>query len=73
MEDDLNERRPRWKTASMEDNFNGRRRTSIEQDLHGRWPQWKMTTLEEDLNGMEDNTKEASGVIDPSEVVQYSK
>ena len=41
MEDDLNGRRPQWKTTSMEDskmedNLNGRRRTSIEQDLNGR-------------------------------------
>ena len=56
MKDDLNGRRPQWKTTSMEDDHNGRR------------PQWKTTTMEDDHNGrraqwkiisMEDNIKEA--------------
>ena len=37
-EDDLNGRRPEWKT------------TSIEEDLNRRRPQWKMTSMEYDLN-----------------------
>ena len=39
MEDDLNGRRPRWKTTSMEDDHNG------------KWPQWKTTLREDDLKG----------------------
>ena len=41
MEDDLNGRRPQWKTTLMEDNLNGRQF------------QWKMTliTQEKDLRG----------------------
>ena len=37
MEDDLNGRRPQWKTTSMEDNLNVRR------------PQWKLTLMEDNL------------------------
>ena len=38
MKDDLNDRRPQWKTTSMEDNLNGRR------------PQWKTISLEDNIN-----------------------
>ena len=38
-ENNLNERRPQWKTTSMEDNLKGRR------------PKWKTNSMEDDLNG----------------------
>ena len=38
MEDDLNGRRPEWKTTSMED------------DLNRRLNQWKTTSMEDNLN-----------------------
>ena len=56
---------PLWKTTTMEDNLNGRRpqwktnlirrwpqwkTTSMEDDLNGRQPQLKTTTMEDDLN-----------------------
>ena len=44
MKDDLNGRRPQWKTTSMET-------ASKEEDLNGRWHWWKMTSMEEDQNG----------------------
>ena len=37
MEDNLNERRPEWKTNSLED------------DLNGRQPKWKKISMEEDI------------------------
>ena len=47
MEDDLNGRRPQWKTTLMEDNLMGRqpqwKTTLMEDNLNGRRPQWKMT------------------------------
>ena len=47
MEEELNERQPRWKTTLMEDNLKGRRpqwkTTSIEDNLYGRLPQLKTT------------------------------
>ena len=39
MEEELNERQPRWKTTLMEDN------------LKGRQPLWKMTLMENNLKG----------------------
>ena len=49
MEDDLNKRRPQWKTTSMEGDFDGRqpqwKKTSMEDYINGRQPQWKMTTI----------------------------
>ena len=52
MEDDLNGRRPQWKTTSMEDDLNGRqpqyKTTSMEDDL-------KMNSIEDDLNKNEVN------------------
>ena len=38
MDEDLNGRRPQWKTTSLESNLNGRR------------PQWKTTSMEDNLN-----------------------
>ena len=57
MEDDHNGRWPQWKTTSMEDNLNGRQRTSIEQDFNGRWPQWKTTSIEDNLYGRQPRWK----------------
>ena len=55
MEDNLNGRRPLWKTTLVEDNLSGRRpqwkTTSVEDDLSGRRPQWKTTSVEDDLRG----------------------
>ena len=42
MEENLNGRRPQWKTTSIEDNLNGRR------------PQCMTTTIEDNLNGIEE-------------------
>ena len=64
MEDDLNRRRPQWKTTSMEDYLNARRpqlkTTSMEDDLNGRQPQWKTTSMENDLNGRRPQWKTTS-------------
>ena len=38
MEDNLNGRKPQWKT------------TEIQEDLNGRRTQWKTTSMEDDLN-----------------------
>ena len=47
MEDYLNERRPQWKTTSIEDNLNGRQ----PQWKTPQWnkSQWMTTSMEEDL------------------------
>ena len=48
MEDDLNGRRPQWKTTLMEDDFKGRqphwKTTIMEDDIKG--PKWKTTSVE---------------------------
>ena len=47
MENDLNERQPKWKMTSKEFDINGRRpqwkTISMENNLYGEWPQWKLT------------------------------
>ena len=49
MDDNLNGRRPQWKTTSMEDDLNGKqpqlKTISIEENLNGKQSQWKMITL----------------------------
>ena len=50
MEDDLNERRPQWKTTLMEEDLQLQmKRTSIEDDLSGRPSQWKTISMEGDI------------------------
>ena len=44
MEDNLNGRRPQWKTSQW-------KTTLMEDDLNGRQPQWKKTSMEDELNG----------------------
>ena len=54
MEDNLNGRRPQWRTTLMEGDLNGIRpqwkTTSVEDDLNGRRPQWNSTSIEDDPN-----------------------
>ena len=61
MEDNLNERRPEWKTKSMEDDHIGRqpqwKTTSMKDDLNGRQTQWKTNSMEDNLNGRQSQWK----------------
>jgi hypothetical protein len=55
MEDDLYERRPQWKTTTVEDDLHGWKlqwkTNSVVDELSGRWPLWKTTSVEDDLSG----------------------
>ena len=48
----------------MEDNPNGKQRTSIEQDFNGRLQQWKTTTMEENLHERKTHKKITSKKYD---------
>ena len=56
MEDDQNERRPKWKTTKMKDDQNGRRpkwkTIKMEDNQNERRPKLKMTKMEDDYNGI---------------------
>ena len=55
IEDDLNGRRPQWKTTSMEEDLNGRqpqwKTTSMKDDFIWRQSQWKTTLMEDNHYG----------------------
>ena len=51
MENSAIGRQPQWKKTSMEENINGRLKTTTMGDaLNGRIPRWKISAIEDDHN-----------------------